>query len=99
MGADWTIAIELLQRAAESDDGGINNIAFLFLTLGFLFYGFIYIRYRNVDKRHGYEKDTRAEMTNVTANDAFVQSMRGLTNAKMRGANHTVVRGARRSWF
>lgn len=87
----------VIQASSDSDDGG--KLGLLFLLAGFLFYGAMYLRYRNVDKRHRYETETKAEMRNLQHADAFAQSLRRLRNSRMNGANNTSVRGARKSLF
>ena len=87
----------VIQASSDSDDGG--KIGLLFLLAGFLFYGAMYVRYRNTDKRHHYETETRAAMRNMQQADAFAESLRRLRNSKMSGANNTSVHGARKSLF
>lgn len=78
--------------ASGSDGDGISSLGFIFLFSGFVFYGIVYFKYRNTDKRHGHESETQAAMLNVRADDRFVKSMKGLSNAKMKGANNREVR-------
>ncbi|TQO18794.1 hypothetical protein FB472_0317 [Rhodoglobus vestalii] len=85
--------------AASSSDGDGGGFGFVFLLSGFLFYGAIYLRYRNVDKRHKHESETQATLQNVQEHDAFVTSKKGLTNRSMSGANNTAVRGMLRKFF
>ncbi|MDR2035974.1 MAG: hypothetical protein LBP91_04800 [Coriobacteriales bacterium] len=81
---------------AESDDGsGTALIALLVLMLsGFVFYGVMYTRYRNADKRHFHERETSASIANLQSADTFIKARKGLSNAKMHNANHTRVDGA-----
>lgn len=80
---------------AESDsDSDFGAIGLLFLLSGFVFYGYVFLRYRNADKRHHYESETEATKLNLTRTDDKIKSMTGLTNAKMSGANNTAVDGA-----
>lgn len=87
----------VVQASSDSDDGG--KLGLLFLLAGFVFYGAMYIRYRNTDKRHHYETETKAEMRHLQQADVFAHSMKRLRNSRMNGANNTSVRGARKSLF
>lgn len=79
--------------SSSGDDNG--KLGLLFLLAGFLFYGAMYLRYRNVDKRDHYESETKAETANMQAQDAFARSLTHLKNSRMKGANNHSVRGAR----
>ncbi len=79
-----------------SGDGEGGSIGLLLLLSGFVFYGLMYLRYRNTDKRHRHESETRAEIHDVRALDQFHRSLKGVSNSRMRGANNREVRGARR---
>ena len=80
---------------AASGDGDAAAAAPLVLALsGFIFYGIMYSRYRNADKRHTHERETKADIANLACTDAFVQSRKGLRNASLNGANHSRVEGA-----
>ena len=76
----------------KTDDGDFN-LSWLFLALGFVFFGIIYSRYRNKGARHHHEKETKATMDNLQKKDTFVEKRTALKNAKMTGANNTSVRG------
>lgn len=78
---------------AESDSDSTPLPYLLFLS-GFVFYGYVFLRYRNADKRHRHEKETEAELHNVLVRDDYVRTLKGLSNSKMQGANHTSVRGS-----
>ncbi|MEO7122940.1 MAG: hypothetical protein ABI400_07445 [Lacisediminihabitans sp.] len=85
--------------AASGSDGDSSNFGLLFLASGFVFYGLMYLRYRNADKRQRYESETEATLHNMQAEDQFVRSMKGLSNSRMANANNTEVRGVRRKFF
>lgn len=84
---------------AASGDGDASNIGLVFLLSGFVFYGIMFLVYRNVDKRHHYARETEATKHDVKAADERVRSLKGLSNSRMRGANNTEVRGAPNSMF
>lgn len=81
--------------ASSSDDDGGSGIAYLFLLSGIIFYVIMYIRYRNTDKRHMHESETKVEKLNIQKSDELVTRRKGLRNATMQGANDSIVRGAR----
>lgn len=85
--------------ADSSSDGNIGDIGYVFLLSGFVFYGAIYLRYRNTNKRHEHESETEATMHNVRTVDNFNRRLTGLSNSKMKGANNRDVRGARTKLF
>jgi len=72
---------------------GENDYSWLFLTLGFVFYGIMYARYRNKGARHYHEKETKAKMDNIRKKDSFVKKRTGLTKSRMEGANNMSVSG------
>jgi len=79
---------------AASDDGDAGNLALLLLLSGFVFYGYVFLRYRNADKRHKHERETEAHMHNVDVADHFIQTRKGLSSSRMSGSNNTAVRGS-----
>lgn len=90
-----TLASDIVIRA-ESDGNDWGYLGFIPLLAGPVFFWLKYIKYRNTDKRHKHEAETKAEMANVQAGDQFVQSLKGLRNSRMSGANNNSVRGARK---
>ncbi len=84
---------------AESDSSSSSNFAFLFLLAGFIFWGYVFLRYRNVDKRHHHESETAAATQSMKADDTFARSLKGLSNSTMQGANHKKVSGALNRFF
>ena len=75
---------------ADSD----NDVSWLFLTLGFVFYAIMYARYRNKGARHHHEKETKANMDKLRERDTFIKKRTALKNARMKGANNTSVSGS-----
>ncbi len=97
--AVWATAHgQVLAASSSSEDEG-GGLGLLFLASGFVFYAVIYLRYRNVDKRHRHESETEATLHNMVEHDQFVKSKKGLSQREMAGANNTDVRGARRKLF
>lgn len=95
----WVAVQSSLLAASSSSEEDGGGFGLLFLASGFIFYAAIYIRYRNVDKRHKHESETQAAVLNMQQQDEFVKSRKGLSNRRMTGANNTEVRGARRKLF
>jgi len=83
----WILQLPLF--IIEGDD-----YSWLFLTLGFVYYGIIYAKYRNKGARHHHEKETKATIDSLRKSDVFVTKRTGLRNAKMEGANNQSVRGS-----
>lgn len=79
---------------ASSDSGDGNAIGYVFFLSGFVFYGIIYMKYRNVDKHHHHEVETESTKLNIAASDNKVGEEKGLKNSRMQGANNTRVDGA-----
>ncbi|MEO7126128.1 MAG: growth/differentiation factor [Nakamurella sp.] len=90
---NYTEAVGFLVQASSSDSSGANKIAFLFLFAGFVFYGIMFLRYRNVNKRHHHESDTKSRTANIQAGDTFVHSRTGVTDSNMPGANNKQFNG------
>jgi len=68
-----------------------NDYSWGFLTLGFIYYAFMYARYRNKGARHFHEKETKSTIDNLRKEDVFVTKRTGLTEPVMAGANNTAV--------
>lgn len=77
---------------ASTGDGG--SIGLLFFLSGFLFYGFMYLKYRNTNKRHMHARETDATIDNVTGADEFVGKRKRQRNRRMQGANERQIEGA-----
>ena len=78
--------------SASSDDDDVGGILIL-LAAGFVYYGIMYMRYRNSDARHTYEMETKKSVTNLVKKDEFVKHEKGLSNALMQGANDSKIEG------
>jgi len=90
---DQALPAAQVLAASGSSDEDARGFGLLFLLAGPVFYGIIYMRYRNSDKRHRHEAETEAATHEMRVSDTFVQSRKGLSNSKMQGANHNDVRG------
>ncbi len=88
-----TMLGQAVLASGSSSEGDPRAFGLLFFLSGFLFYGFMYLRYRNSDKRHRHEAETEAQMLDVRAWDQHVDTKKGVSNAKMKDANNHEVRG------
>ncbi|WP_051154966.1 hypothetical protein [Ruania albidiflava] len=75
----------LASGSSSIEDGSWFGL--LFLLAGPLFYAMIFLRYRNVDKRHRHATETEATMDNLRERNDYVRTRTGLKNKKMTGAN------------
>ncbi len=80
------IGIFLMQRIRISING-------IFLLTGVVYFLIMYLRYRNINARHAYEKETKAAIRNLKTKDDLVKVERGLSSPTMRGANNYRVQG------
>lgn len=81
--------------ASGSSDGDATSWAWFLLLAGPIFYAAMFVRYRNTDKRHKHESETRATMHDVRGSDQYHRSLKGVSHSSMKGANNEEVRGAR----
>jgi hypothetical protein len=82
---------------AASSSSDSDNAALLPLLLclsGFINFAVIYFRYRNSDKRHRHEADTKAEMLNLRQYDQLNKRRRLLSSSSMSDRNENMVEGA-----
>lgn len=86
-----SIGTGLLVAAESSSDSSAFGL--VFLLSGFVFYGYVYFRYRNVSQRHRHETETEATKLNVQTIDNKIRELTGLSNSSMQGANNTSVQG------
>ncbi|MDR0795672.1 MAG: hypothetical protein LBE79_06425, partial [Tannerella sp.] len=77
-----------------NDNGEQEHWGAFVLLAGFIYYYFIYNKYRNAGARHFHEKETKANITNVRTKDVFVKERYRLTSSSIEGANNTSVRGS-----
>lgn len=65
-----------------------------FSLIGFIFFLIIYLKYRNSNARHNYEKETKTQVLNLQKEDEFIKRETGLKNSSIKGANNKKVYGA-----
>ena len=85
-----TIFLLFATTGSDDDSGGL---IFLLLVGGFAFYGAMYLRYRNKNARHKYEKDTNYKIENIQRTDELKENLHGLHNAAMADANNNKIEG------
>jgi len=75
-------------------DGDAAWLGLFGLAPGFIFYWLKYDRYRNASARHGHEKETRAEMSNLQSFDELREHRKRLRNSRIAGENDKAVKGS-----
>lgn len=65
----------------------------IFILSGFIYFIFMFVRYRNSNARHKYEKETKTTISNLRNVDRLIKHQTGLTNSRMNGANNNSVSG------
>ena len=78
----------------RGDGAGLGLLGF---TPGFIFYGMMWMKYRNTTARHYHEKETKATIENLQQADNFVEHRTKLRNSRIAGANNTAVAGSHNS--
>ena len=78
----------------DSGDEEGGGWGWLFVFSGFIYYAYIYNRYRNKSARHYHEKETKRDMSNLQAIDLKTTIKRRLRNSKIEGSNYNDVRGS-----
>lgn len=79
---------------ATDDDA---DFSWIFLLSGFAFFALMYMRYRNSDARHTYEKETKKKLENMQMADEFLEHRQGLAKSKIEGANNMTLTGKKRN--
>ena len=70
-----------------SDDSGILFLLAAGPTAGTALYWALYRYYRNTDKSHAFERETRVDAKPVTGNDRRVDTINGTRERRIRGDN------------
>ena len=84
---------QTIVASGDSSSGDPRLFGLLFFLSGFIFYGTMYVRYRNSDKRHRHEAETEARMVDVRGWDQQIDTQKGVSHSRMKGANNHEVRG------
>lgn len=73
---------------AASDADTVAQLLWLLGPIGGAgFFMMVYLRYRNTDKRHVYERETSAEVVDLRTYDQVVDQVRGTRRPRIDGAN------------
>lgn len=86
------LLLQLLFIFAEEDIDP-RYVLLILLASGFIFYTIIYLKYRNTDKRHYHEKETKVKVENMKQQDKYKHSERDLRSKYITGANFDTVKG------
>lgn len=68
----------------------LEDGSWIFLTPGFIFFFIFYFKYRNSDKRHIHELETKREVSNLKVFNKYITTKKGLRNSKIEGINNIV---------
>ncbi len=80
--------------AARSSTDEAALIPLVLCLSGFIYFGIMYARYRNADKRHSHEAETSSQALDVKGYDQLIEHRKRLRNAQMHGANDSQIEGA-----
>lgn len=69
----------------------------LFLFIGFIYFGVMYSKYRNQGARHHHETETKKKIFNLRKTDNFIRHEKGLSNSRMEGANNNKISGTQKN--
>jgi hypothetical protein len=88
------LAAQLAVLLVAMDDDGAALIPLLLGLSGFIFFTWVYLRYRNTDKRHHHERETTTSIENMRRYDNLAEHRKGLSNARMKDSNESQIEGA-----
>lgn len=91
----------VLLAATETESSGGEWLWLLGPAAGAGFYLVTYLRYRNVDKRHAYERETACTVEGMTTHDSRTGRVTDVENSRLRGDNVGSPRdrlGAKSTW-
>lgn len=91
----YALTSVILASSDSSSSSSWSMIGLLFFLAGPIFYGYVFLRYRNSDKRFRHEERTRSVKTDLQVRDDLARSLTGLSNSSMQGANNRSVRGSK----
>ena len=77
----------------DFDDDNPILLGFLGFTPGFIFYWVKMKKYRNMDERHTYEKETKCTVENLKKADKLKEHRKRLQNSRIAGENGTRMSG------
>lgn len=74
-------------------DADTEGKQWLLLLPGIIFFGLMYMRYRNSDARHTYEHETERTVFNLVQDDRFLEHRKRLESSEISGVNNKALRG------
>ena len=77
----------------DTDDDNPWWIGLGGLTPGFIFYWIKLAKYRNMNKRHLHEAETKSTVNNMKKSDNLREHRKGLSNSRISGQNDSEVKG------
>ncbi len=92
VGFTW-LKFWLIDADLDSDDDNPALLGLVGLTPGFIFYWLKTNKYRSLSARHTYEKDTKAEVKNLTKTDTLREKRTRLSNSRIAGENGNTMKG------
>lgn len=82
-----SLIIFFLSLSPILSSGGENEILYLLLTIGPIYFYWIYSRYTNQGERHRHELETESEMKNMQASDHFYEHRKRLSSDEIKNCN------------
>ncbi len=77
----------------DTDDDNPWWLGLAGLSPGFIFYWLKTSKYRNMNKRHRHEAETKSTIKNMKKSDVFREHRKGLSASRIRGQNDSEVHG------
>ena len=77
----------------DTDDDNPWMLGLAGLTPGFIFYWIKMSKYRNMDKRHKHESETKSTVNNLKKSDNLREHRKGLSNSRIAGQNDSDIKG------
>jgi hypothetical protein len=83
-----------IPASSSSDGDSIALVPLLLCLSGFIYYIWIFLKYRNTDKRHHHENETVANIEAMQQVDQLVEHRKDLRKPTMVGSNSDTVEGS-----
>jgi hypothetical protein len=77
----------MYENAVTTADIFISFLPLTLLSAGFIYYGFVYSKYRNLSARHDHRVDTKSKMLNLRNLDNPIKRLTNLTNKRIAREN------------
>lgn len=83
----WIANGSLLPAESYDSEGGSALLWLLGPVAGVAFYLMVFLRYRNTNKRHAYERETSSEVLDMRVHDQVVGEVTGVERSSIQGMN------------